>query len=314
MRLYSRPGNDLTHRFPLIVEAVAKLRSRSCIIDGEAVACGDDGVASFNRIRYRHHDADVFLYAFDCVLRQPAKERTFAAVPSYAQRTDAERGGSETGGIQMRECTRIILYAGLFGATVAGGVAASGDPSQADDLNSAPNPYHIVNNWAKLPQGRVWGMAMGVDIDRDGTSVWVFDRCGGKSCDGSNVAPIQKFDAAGRLVVSFGSGLFSWPHGLFAAPDGTVWVTDGKNQTVMEFAPDGQVLRISASSVSPAPVPTHSIRPPTSSSRPMATFLSPTVMVIIQCRRRSVHRSSDRYLSLEIGSVTRQADTCSTTG
>jgi bifunctional non-homologous end joining protein LigD len=36
--LYSRPGNDLTYRFPLIVEALAKLRSRSCIIDGEAVA------------------------------------------------------------------------------------------------------------------------------------------------------------------------------------------------------------------------------------------------------------------------------------
>jgi DNA-binding beta-propeller fold protein YncE len=142
----------------------------------------------------------------------------------------------------MRERTRIMLYAGFFGATVAGAIAASGDRSQADDPNSAPNPYHIVDNWAKLPQGRVWGMAIGVDIDRDGTSVWVFDRCGGKSCDGSNIAPIQKFDAAGRLVVSFGSGLFSWPHGLFAVADGTVWVTDGRNHTVMQFAPDGQVL------------------------------------------------------------------------
>ena len=28
-RLYSRPGNDMTHRFPLIVEALARLRSRS---------------------------------------------------------------------------------------------------------------------------------------------------------------------------------------------------------------------------------------------------------------------------------------------
>jgi ATP dependent DNA ligase domain len=36
VRLYSRPGNDLTYRFPLIVEAVAKPRSQSCIIDGEA--------------------------------------------------------------------------------------------------------------------------------------------------------------------------------------------------------------------------------------------------------------------------------------
>jgi bifunctional non-homologous end joining protein LigD len=43
VKLYSRSGNDLTHRFPLIVDALARLRSRSCIIDGEAVACGDDG-------------------------------------------------------------------------------------------------------------------------------------------------------------------------------------------------------------------------------------------------------------------------------
>jgi ATP-dependent DNA ligase len=28
VRLYSRPGNDLTYRFPLIVEALAKLSSR----------------------------------------------------------------------------------------------------------------------------------------------------------------------------------------------------------------------------------------------------------------------------------------------
>jgi bifunctional non-homologous end joining protein LigD len=67
VKLYSQPGNDLTDRFPLIVEALAKLRSRSCIIDGEAVACGDDGISSFDRIRYRRHDATVFLYAFDMI-------------------------------------------------------------------------------------------------------------------------------------------------------------------------------------------------------------------------------------------------------
>ena len=65
VRLYSRPGNDLTRRFPLIAEALTGLRSQSCIIDGEAVACDDNGLASFERIRYRRHDASVFLYAFD---------------------------------------------------------------------------------------------------------------------------------------------------------------------------------------------------------------------------------------------------------
>jgi hypothetical protein len=33
VRLYGRRGNDLTHPFPLIVEKLARLRSRSCIID-----------------------------------------------------------------------------------------------------------------------------------------------------------------------------------------------------------------------------------------------------------------------------------------
>ena len=61
VRLYSRSGNDLTEWFPLIVEAMAGLDARSCIIDGEAVACGDDGIASFDRIRYRQYDKTVFL-------------------------------------------------------------------------------------------------------------------------------------------------------------------------------------------------------------------------------------------------------------
>jgi bifunctional non-homologous end joining protein LigD len=46
---------------------LARLRSRSCIIDGEAVACDDNGMTSFDRVRYRHHPEDIFLYAFDLI-------------------------------------------------------------------------------------------------------------------------------------------------------------------------------------------------------------------------------------------------------
>jgi ATP-dependent DNA ligase len=51
IKLYSRLGDDLTPRFPQIVEELERVRSRSCIIDGEAVACGDDGIACFELIR-----------------------------------------------------------------------------------------------------------------------------------------------------------------------------------------------------------------------------------------------------------------------
>ena len=90
-------------------------------------------------------------------------------------------------------------------------------------------------------------MAIGVDIDRDGTSLWVFDRCGGKTCVGSSVAPLQKFDATGRQVVSFGSRLINWPHGLGMDRDGSVWITDGqsgngKGETAIKFSQDGRVL------------------------------------------------------------------------
>jgi DNA-binding beta-propeller fold protein YncE len=141
----------------------------------------------------------------------------------------------------MRDYARAMLL--FAAASVAMLVGTCAGRAQAADPNSAPNPYHFVEQWAKLAEGRVWGQAIGVDIDRDGTSLWVFDRCGAKTCAGSNVAPIQKFDASGNLVASFGSGMFDWPHGLFAAADGTVWVTDGKKQIVVQFAPDGRVLR-----------------------------------------------------------------------
>jgi hypothetical protein len=67
VRLYSRPGNHLTKRFPLIVDTLARLRSRSCIIDGEAVACGADGIACFEMIRRWDADDSVFMWGFDLI-------------------------------------------------------------------------------------------------------------------------------------------------------------------------------------------------------------------------------------------------------
>jgi bifunctional non-homologous end joining protein LigD len=65
VKLYGRTGDDLTERFPLVVEAMARLPS--CTIDGEAVACDDTGVASFELLRRDEPDGRVFLHAFDLI-------------------------------------------------------------------------------------------------------------------------------------------------------------------------------------------------------------------------------------------------------
>jgi bifunctional non-homologous end joining protein LigD len=65
VRLLTRNGHDWATRFPLIVEAVNHLTVRSCLIDGEAVCCADNGMAVFAKLRQRRNDRHVFLYAFD---------------------------------------------------------------------------------------------------------------------------------------------------------------------------------------------------------------------------------------------------------
>ena len=122
-----------------------------------------------------------------------------------------------------------------------------GGAALAQAPNSQPNPYGTVENWFQRPEGRKWGSTSAVEIDRDGKSIWVAERCGANSCAGKTDPPILKFDASGKLVKSFGDGMFIFPHGICVDKDGNVWVTDGqgrdgKGHQVFKFTPDGKVL------------------------------------------------------------------------
>src|SRR5713226_8723899 len=87
-------------------------------------------------------------------------------------------------------------------------------------VNDRPNPYQTIEHYFQLPAGRTWGSTSAVDIDKDGRSVWVAERCGANTCAGSNLDPILKFDASGALVKSFGAGMFIFPHGIHVDRDG----------------------------------------------------------------------------------------------
>jgi bifunctional non-homologous end joining protein LigD len=65
VRLITRAGNDFSSRFPFIAMAVGKLPVRSCLIDGEAIVCDENGLAVFNLIRGHGSKASAVLCAFD---------------------------------------------------------------------------------------------------------------------------------------------------------------------------------------------------------------------------------------------------------
>ena len=82
VRLITRAGNDFSWRFPRIAEAVAHLPVRSCIIDGEAIVCDENGLADFELVRRQRTAVDAILCAFDLLeldgedlRRQPIEER-----------------------------------------------------------------------------------------------------------------------------------------------------------------------------------------------------------------------------------------------
>ncbi|HJO37728.1 MAG: peptidyl-alpha-hydroxyglycine alpha-amidating lyase family protein [Vicinamibacterales bacterium] len=159
--------------------------------------------------------------------------------------------------------------------TLALAICAAAVPTDAraqssadmEPVNDRPNPYRTVDDHFMMPiaempragePGRTWGSMPAMDTGIDGTSIWVTERCGANSCIGSEVPAVHRFDASGKLVTSFGAGMFAWPHGIHVDQKGNVWVTDGrsatpeeleqfpdaadKGHTVFKFSPDGELL------------------------------------------------------------------------
>jgi len=104
-----------------------------------------------------------------------------------------------------------------------------------------PNPYRTIENYFKLPAGRAWGSTSAIFATPDG-HIWIAERCGVNSCAGKTDPPVLEFDASGKLLKSFGSSMFVFPHGIFVDSDYNVWVADEQGQQVVKFSRDGNVV------------------------------------------------------------------------
>jgi bifunctional non-homologous end joining protein LigD len=65
VRLVSKGGYDWSKRYPWIVQAALKNRTKQFVVDGEAVILGVDGISDFNALHSGRHNGEVQLCAFD---------------------------------------------------------------------------------------------------------------------------------------------------------------------------------------------------------------------------------------------------------
>lgn len=109
--------------------------------------------------------------------------------------------------------------------------------AQLTGLSTAPAAtgftYKLEQNWAQLPAGVRWGRMTAVDVDASGT-VWVLQR--------SEPSKVMAFDPRGRLLRTWGEGVFPEAHGLRVDRDGNVWITERQLHQVMKFSPEGRLL------------------------------------------------------------------------
>src|SRR5947207_1018436 len=93
--------------------------------------------------------------------------------------------------------------------------------------NDLPQPYRTTRDWGELPPGVKWAAVTAVEPAPDG-SIYVIHRCFANSCAGRPEAPILKYNAAGKLLATWGAGMFVFPHGATVDTDGNLWVTDAQ--------------------------------------------------------------------------------------
>jgi sugar lactone lactonase YvrE len=138
-----------------------------------------------------------------------------------------------------RKRAMLVAFLAAFGSL---GVPAHSQqkhyPKQAD----LPNPYRLEEGWPRLPasmNGGHWGELIRADIDPKG-DIWVFHRCfntepaGYATCVGRTDPPILEFDPSGKLLTSFGSGMFAFPHGFTVDAQGNIWASDANaSETVL---------------------------------------------------------------------------------
>lgn len=105
----------------------------------------------------------------------------------------------------------------------------------------------VVPNWPSLPKEHVLGLCAGIGVDSR-NRVFVFHRCGRPWSTPFPTEPIRQptvtiIDGpSGKLLGSWGAGIFVMPHGLTVDADDNLWLTDVALHQVFKFTAEGKRL------------------------------------------------------------------------
>jgi peptidylamidoglycolate lyase len=114
---------------------------------------------------------------------------------------------------------------------------------------SAQPAHEVVADWPRLHDGHELGLCAGVGVDAQ-NRVFVFHRSGRKWSNPFPKEPIAEptisviDGATGKLLNSWGAGLFIMPHGLTVDHEGNLWLTDVGLHQVFKFTPEGRQLLV----------------------------------------------------------------------
>ena len=100
VRCFTRNGHDWADRFPAIVDAAARIKAQSFLIDGEVVITREDGMSDFHALRSRRRGHEAVLFAFDLIAarrRRPARPAADRAQAAARQIDSAGPSGKPSG-------------------------------------------------------------------------------------------------------------------------------------------------------------------------------------------------------------------------
>ena len=109
-------------------------------------------------------------------------------------------------------------------------------PKLREMIEAAPKlPLEQTDLVVNLPESQELGMVSWLARDPKTGITWLIQR-------GDKADPVIAVDQEGRVLHSFGKGLYKIPHAIRLDPEGNIWTVDAGSSMIIKFTTNGQRL------------------------------------------------------------------------